>query len=115
MIQPVNSDAFGKGIACEPENPHRGVVEPRRLCTPRECNVDSMGNLGCQFMKCQGRNEADNPAGHLPGDCHEIRGTKWWEFRESIQPTAELLQHTCIAHGVERPGMDTEPQGLAGP
>src|SRR5712691_8073241 len=114
MIQRVDFNAFGKGLACKPEHPHRGIVEPWWLRASRQSNIDGVGNLGCQFMKCQGRNEADNPAGHLPGDCHEIRGTKWWEFRESIQPAAELLQYTCVAHSIERPGMKTEPQGLAG-
>ena len=51
----------------------------------------------------------------LPGDRHKVRSTERRELRESVQPAAELLQYACITHGVERPGMDAEPQGLAGP
>src|SRR5207248_8186236 len=106
---------FGKGITCEPEHPHRRVVEPGGLRAPRQCNVDGMGNLGCQFMKSQGRNEADHPGRDLPGDYHKIRSTERREFCESIQPPTELLEYTCVTHGVKRPRMDTEPQSLAGP
>ena len=45
----------------------------------------------------------------LPGDRHKVRGTERRELRESVQPAAELLQHACITHGVERLGMNAEP------
>jgi len=84
MIQRVNFDAFSKGIACEPEQPHRGIVEPRWLRAPRQSNIDGVGNLGCQVMKSQGRKEADYPRGNLPGDCYKIRGTERREIREPV-------------------------------
>jgi hypothetical protein len=42
MIQLVGFDACGKGIACEPEHSHRGVVQSRWLRTPRESDVDGV-------------------------------------------------------------------------
>ena len=67
-------DAFGKGITCEPEHPHRRIVEPWWLRAPCQSNIDGVGNLGCQVAAVVGTELVEK-------DCRQILAVCSVNFR----------------------------------
>jgi len=74
----------------------------------------SQGNLGGQFVKGQGRHQADHGLGDVEGDGDQVRVGERGKLGQAVETPAEPFQHAGIAHGVEGARVDAQTQRLGG-
>src|SRR5659263_172258 len=89
------------------------VVESGFLGATRQRHMNLVGYLCGELMKRQCGNQADHATGNSGRNGDQVRISQRWAIAETIQPTADHHQHTGVAHGVKRTGVDAGAKSLS--